>query len=186
MTKATRGDGPAKAKPPAKTRTLKKPAGRERKGGCKTVYKAAFVEQARKLCQLGATDAEVADFFEVDRSTLHRWRTKHPALAEAMGAGKDLADERVVRALYQKAVGYTFESEKIFCHEGAITRARTVEHVPPSDTACIFWLKNRRREDWRDKQEVGLSGSVEVTGPGISGLLGAAREAANAKRAGDG
>src|SRR3546814_5222390 len=56
------------------------------------------------------------------------------------------------------AVGYTFESEKIFCHDGVVTRAPTVEHVPPSTTAQIFWLKNRRRDLWRDRIDSELTG----------------------------
>jgi hypothetical protein len=59
----------------------------------------------------------------------------------------------VVSSLYHKAVGYTFESEKIFQHQGEIIRAPVREHVAPDTTAAIFWLKNRRPADWRDKQE---------------------------------
>lgn len=126
-------------------------------GGRPTDYKPEFAEQAAKLCLLGATDNELADFFKVHRATIYRWKHDHPEFCGAIVAGKESADERVERALYHKAIGYTFESEKVFQYEGQIIRAPIVEHVPPSDTAAIFWLKNRRSGTWRDKQEHGIT-----------------------------
>lgn len=123
------------------------PAGRP------TDYEPEYAEQAAKLCALGATDVEVADFFGVDVRTVYRWKHAHPEFCQSLNAGKEKADERVVNSLYQKAVGYTFESEKIFNHQGTILRAPTREHVPPDTSAAIFWLKNRKPDDWRDKQE---------------------------------
>lgn len=123
-------------------------------GGRPTKYKDEYAAQAEKLCKLGATDADLADFFEVNTTTIWRWRSQHEEFCNALKVGKDFADETVVRSLYQKAVGYTFASEKIFQHQGEVVRAEISEHVPPSDTAAIFWLKNRRPNDWRDKREV--------------------------------
>lgn len=130
--------------------------------GRPTAFKKEYVEQARKLCELGATDREVASFFKVAESTLYLWKHAHPSFSEALKVGKDVADERVVQSLYRKATGYTFDSEKIFCTDGIVTRAAIVEHVPPSDTAAIFWLKNRRKDEWRDKQDIEHSGGVTV------------------------
>lgn len=121
--------------------------------GRPTEYKSEYVTQARKLCEMGATDADLADFFGVSDRTIYRWAARYEEFCQALKAGKDVADERVERSLYHKAVGYTFDSEKVFQHQGEIVRAKTREHVPPSDTAAIFWLKNRRRDQWRDKQE---------------------------------
>ena len=65
--------------------------------------------------------------------------------------GKAEADDRVERSLYSRAVGYSFNSEKIFCNkDGEVTRVPIVEHVPPDVTAQIFWLKNRDPARWRD------------------------------------
>ena len=66
-------------------------------------------------------------------------------------AGKEEADARVKRSLYGRAVGYSLNSEKIFCNkDGEVTRVPIVEHVPPDVTAQIFWLKNRDPARWRD------------------------------------
>lgn len=122
-------------------------------GGRPTAFKPEYVEQAKKLCELGATDVEIADFFKVAVSTFYLWKNKQQEFSEALKAGKSAADERVERSLYHKAVGYTFESEKVFQFQGQIIRAPTREHVPPDTTAMIFWLKNRRADDWREKTE---------------------------------
>jgi hypothetical protein len=72
-----------------------------------------------------------------------------------------VADRRVERSLYQKAVGYSYDSVKIFMPPGAKAPiyAPYVEHVPPSDVAGIFWLKNRdpahRRDAWQIEASVG-------------------------------
>jgi hypothetical protein len=127
-----------------------------------TSYRPEYAEQARKLCELGATDVEIADFFEVAVSTFYLWKNKQPEFSEALKAGKEASDERVERSLYHKAIGYTFESEKVFQHQGVIVRTPTREHVPPDTTAMIFWLKNRRPQAWREKTEqVILHGNLD-------------------------
>ncbi|MCB1470819.1 MAG: helix-turn-helix domain-containing protein [Rhizobiaceae bacterium] len=120
-------------------------------------YKPEFAEQARKLCLLGATNTDLADFFNVSINTIDNWAAAHEAFLGALKVGKEEADNRVERSLYQRAVGYTFESEKVFCQQGAVVRAAIREHVPPDTTAQIFWLKNRRKDEWRDKQEHGIT-----------------------------
>jgi hypothetical protein len=122
--------------------------------GRPTDYKPEYADQARKLCELGATDIDIADFFEVSDRTIYRWQSRHPEFCQALKAGKESADDRVERSLYHKAVGYSFDSEKVFQHQGEIVRAKTREHVAPDTTAAIFWLKNRRRGEWRDKQDI--------------------------------
>ena len=57
--------------------------------------------------------------------------------------------------LYERANGYSYDAVKIFCsRDGEIIEAPYAEHVPPDVNACIFWLKNRRPQDWRDVQNV--------------------------------
>lgn len=133
--------------------------------GRPTLYKPEYAEQAKKLCELGATDQELADFFDVTDRTIYRWSAKHGEFCQALKGGKEVADNRVERSLYHKAVGYTFDSEKVFQHQGEIIRAPIKEHVPPSDTAAIFWLKNRQPEEWRDKVEHHHEGTVEAVLP---------------------
>lgn len=130
--------------------------------GRPTEYDQAYVEQAAKLCALGATDYELADFFGVSTATIYRWKNTHPDFCEALIVGKEKADDRVERALFNRAVGYTFESEKVFQFQGEVIRAPLLEHVPPDTGAAMSWLKNRRGDKWRDKQEHEHSGGVAV------------------------
>lgn len=124
--------------------------------GRPSIYRPEFAEQARKLCELGATDFELADFFKVNTLTVYRWRNAHEEFCKAVEIGKEAADSRVERALYNRAVGYSFESEKVFQFEGAIVRTDTVEHVAPDPNAAMKWLKNRKPKVWRDKQDIGF------------------------------
>src|SRR6478609_11359678 len=130
-------------------------------------FRPEFVEQARKLCELGATDLELADFFEVDVRTIYRWQAQQDAFCHALKAGKVAADERVTRSLYHRACGYTHDAVKIFQHQGEPVRVPYREHVPPDTTAAIFWLKNRRPEEWRDRHNHEITGknggAIEVT-----------------------
>lgn len=116
-------------------------------------YKPEYAVQAEKLCRLGATDVELADFFGVSDRTIYRWANQYDDFCQALKAGKDAADERVERSLYHRATGYTFDAEKIFQFQGEVVRAPYREHVPPDTTAAIFWLKNRRKEDWKDRHD---------------------------------
>jgi hypothetical protein len=111
----------------------------------------------------GMTDFELAQLFEVTKATINNWKNVHPEFADALHTGKAFADERVERALYSRAVGYSYAAEEIFVRPRAgkrggseVIRAKVIKRVPPDVTAQIFWLKNRRRDQWRDvhKHEV--------------------------------
>jgi hypothetical protein len=132
------------------------------KAGRPPTYKDAFAKQAAALATLGATDMELADFFEVDARTIYRWKHDHPLFCQALKAGKDAADERVERSLYQKAIGYEQDEVKIFMPAGAAepVYAPFRAKIAPDTTAAIFWLKNRRSQEWREKTDVEHSGSV--------------------------
>lgn len=127
-----------------------------RKAGRKSDYNSTYPKIAAKAAQTGATDEEIAELFEVSTRTLHRWKLEHPEFCHSLKAAKELADERVERALFQKAIGYRFQAVKIFMPGGSTepVYAPYVEEAAPDTTAAIFWLKNRKPEEWRDKQEV--------------------------------
>lgn len=132
------------------------------KRGRPSLFKPEFIEQAGKLCALGATDIELADFFDVNTATWVRWLSTYPELRAAVKTAKGEADQRVERSLYHRATGYTFESVKIFMPAGAKepVYAPYREHIAPDPTACIFWLKNRMPAQWRE----GYTHKVEVDG----------------------
>jgi hypothetical protein len=130
--------------------------------GRPTSFKPEYVEQARKLAQLGATDREAAEFFEVAESTLYLWKHTQPEFSEALKVGKETADARVEQSLYRRALGYSHDAVKMHAVEGTVVSTPYTEHYPPDTTAAIFWLKNRRPDAWRDKTEtdVNLKGDL--------------------------
>lgn len=116
-------------------------------------YDPSTLPQVQKLAELGATDVEIAAFLGVNDATLYRWKLKHPAFRDALKLGKEAADDRVEKSLYRRALGYSHDAVKIYADPktGQEHIVPFVEHYPPDTTACIFWLKNRRRQEWRDK-----------------------------------
>jgi hypothetical protein len=127
--------------------------------GRPTVYQDDFPERARIMCEAGATDIELADEFGVNVLTIYRWKHKYPEFCKSLLIGKDIADDRVERSFYNRAVGYTFEATKIFMPSGADqpVYAPYFEHVPPDHGAALSWLKNRRGDKWRDKTETDIN-----------------------------
>lgn len=130
--------------------------------GRPTKYKAEYAKQAAKLCVLGATDAQLADFFEVSVSTINLWKIQHKEFSESVKLNKEKADELVEQSLYHRALGYEHDEVDIRVVSGEIVQTPIRKFYPPDSTAAIFWLKNRKPKDWRDKQEVEHSGSVVI------------------------
>lgn len=128
------------------------PAGRP------TAYKPEYAEQAEKLCRLAATDIEIADFFDVDVRTINRWKEAHPEFCHSLKTGKELADERVERSLYARATGYEHDEVDIRVVGQEIVKTPIRKYYPPDTTAGIFWLKNRRKEQWREMKALEIGG----------------------------
>lgn len=118
-------------------------------------YKIEYAEQAYKLCLLGATDKELADFFDVTESTLNLWKLNHKEFSESLKGGKFEADAVIASKLYHRAKGYEHPEIITATFQGEITDMKTVtKHYAPDTTAAIFWLKNRQPSKWRDRQEI--------------------------------
>lgn len=125
-----------------------------------TKYRAEFSEQAIKLCRLGATDKELADFFGIGEATLNRWKKDHQVFRESIKSGKEMADAEVADKLFKRATGYSHDAVKIVADAktGAQHIVPYTEHYAPDTTAAIFWLKNRRPDLWRDVNRHELTG----------------------------
>ena len=132
------------------------PAGRP------TKYKPEYAELAYKFCLLGATDADLARFFEVEEKTVNNWKEEYPEFLQSIKRGKEQADAEIAQKLYHRAKGYEHEEDKIFQYEGEPVIVPTTKHYPPDPTSMIFWLKNRQPQKWRDRQEVEHSGSISI------------------------
>src|SRR4029453_8343928 len=116
--------------------------------GRPTLYRPEYDDQAHNQCLLGATNAGLAELFDVGQRTIDRWIADIPSFAKAVRDGRAIADGRVARSLYERAVGYRQTVERTVLHRGQeIKISNTVQH-PPDTQACIFWLRNWCRSSW--------------------------------------
>lgn len=117
----------------------------------------------------GLTDEQIAHNMAVAYSTLRLWRDKYSALSAALKKGKEVVDIQVENALLKRALGYKYKEVKTEEYQGKDGPVKnvttTIKEVVPDTTAQIFWLKNRKPETWRDKQNVELSGEVKTVNP---------------------
>lgn len=118
-----------------------------------TKYKAEYAKIAKKMCELGATDFDIIEALGVARSTFYKWRHDHKPFSDALKVGKVASDDRVEQSLYRKAVGYEYEAVKIFQFQGQEVVVPYTEIQHPDTTAAIFWLKNRKPDQYREKPE---------------------------------
>lgn len=127
--------------------------------GRESTYNAKYADIAKRACAKGMTDLEVADLLDIAESTMWRWKQKHPEFAEAFKLGKKLAHNRVERALFHKAVGYTYETQRVVSGHKVTLR----QHLPPDTQAAVFYLKNRRPRKWKDvtRHESGPAGAFD-------------------------
>jgi len=107
-------------------------------------------EQAHNYCLLGATNDELAEFFLVSPRTIDRWIAERPDFGDAVRSGRVVADSRVARGLYGRAVGYDRTVERMAVVAGELKPVVSTIHYPANVQACIFWLRSRRRQTWRD------------------------------------
>lgn len=138
--------------------------------GAPTLYKEIYNDQAFKLCLLGATDSELADFFDIAESTLNLWKTKHPEFVESIRAGKVAADLKIAGALYDGAMDRLIPTQQAVkvksvywdengkrCEKETVEVVEVMQGVPGDFRNQRFWLMNRQKDKWRDKQEQTIS-----------------------------
>ena len=130
--------------------------------GQPTSYKPDYCTQAHNYCLLGATNEDLAGFFDVTRRTIDNWIASHADFAAAVRSGRVVADMRVVRCLYERAVGWQQTVERTVLLQGKEKVLKNVVNHPPDVRACIFWLRNRRRESWGDRVPVSDDDSYDM------------------------
>ena len=126
----------------------------------------------------GLTDEQIAKNIGCSYSTLREWKNRFPAFSAALKKGKEVVDLEVEAALYRRALGYSYVEEtkelrfnRETGQKELVTVKSVVKNVPPDTTAQIFWLKNRRPDRWRDKQEVKLDGELKAEKTKLDDLI---------------
>jgi len=152
-------------KDPEKKKKAPKKKTAPKKGGAKTLYKEEFVERAHDMTLLGATNEDLARVFGVNTTTIWKWRKAHPRFENAIREGKEYADAKVTKSLFQRAMGYTVPEQVVKVVSGEIVTVNIEKNYPPETLAIIFWLKNRRPDLWRDRVEQNTNVKISKTDP---------------------
>lgn len=113
----------------------------------------------------GLTDEQIAKNLGIAYSTFREYKNKYSALSAALKKGKEVIDYEVENALLKRVLGY--EYEEVTYEHGEETK-RVLKHVVPDTTAQIFWLKNRKPQQWRDKKDIEHSGEVNNPYSGLT------------------
>lgn len=110
----------------------------------------------------GLVDEQIAQNIRISRDTLYAWKKRYPDISDALKRGKEVVDRQVENALLKRALGYEYEEVKEKFEGNAMTeRTVTKKEVVPDVTAQIFWLKNRKREAWADRQNIEISQPID-------------------------
>lgn len=120
----------------------------------------------------GLSNEQIAGNMSINVSTLYEWQKKYSEFAEALKISKDIADRKVENALYKSCMDRVITVKKAFkvkhvkydngkrvSEDEEVVSVEEEVHIPANTTAQIFWLKNRKAEDWRDKRETALTGA---------------------------
>ena len=116
----------------------------------------------------GLTDEQIAGNMGIRRETLYAWCKKYSNISNTLKKGKEVVDRQVENALLKRALGYRYDEITI---ENGIETKRVTKEVIPDTTAQIFWLKNRRPDKWRDKQDLQVSGALETEQSKLDDLI---------------
>lgn len=113
------------------------------------------------LASFGLTDDQLSKALKISLASLKNYK-KDPEFLAALKKGKEISDSRVERSLYERATGYEHPDLDIRVVKNRIVKTKIIKHYPPDATSAIFWLKNRKPDEWREKNEtkIGLDGKT--------------------------
>ena len=130
----------------------------------------------------GLTDEQIAKNMGIGTRTLYEWKERFTQISQTLKKTKDVVDREVENALLKSAEGYDVEEEvwerKFVKSKGdydLVLTKKTKRHIPASQVAQIFWLKNRKPKEWRERQEYevnldALNKAADILG-GISDVI---------------
>lgn len=108
----------------------------------------------------GLSDEQIATNMGITDSTFYEWKKKYSEISEVLKEGKDVVDRQVENALLKSALGYKYDEVTEERRDDMLVVTKVVhKEVQPNTTAQIFWLKNRKRLEWRDRVENAITGA---------------------------
>jgi hypothetical protein len=154
-------------KPAKKKAAPKKSVIKHDKAGQPTKYRPEMCEKVYELATQGFYNDKISKELGITNQTLHAFMKDHPEFLDAIKRGKAIADEKVERTLFEMATGYSHQVYKPMVvgtgmGESQVKVIEYIEKLPPNMTAIIFHLKNRKPQEWRDKQEILQETTLEI------------------------
>lgn len=139
----------------------KKPGTQEKKKtGPASLCTELVVKRAYKLCLLGLRNQDLSVAFGVSLSTIEYWYRINEDFKHAVDLGRQSADADVAASLFKRAIGYQEDDIHIAVYRGEVIATPIKKNVAPDVTAQIFWLKNRQKELWSDKNKLEIEGNL--------------------------
>lgn len=134
------------------------PQGNEKKhpGGRPSKFDDKVIGKIKILTRRGFTDLEICTVLDICEKTFYNWKRDNEEFLQAVKVGKSIANERVERALYERALGYSHPDVHITNYQGEITETDIIKHYPPDPTSIIFFLCNRDNKNWKRRRQIEL------------------------------
>jgi transcriptional regulator with XRE-family HTH domain len=129
-------------------------------------------DRAYKLIsRTGMSQQDLAIAFGVSNAAITQWKDQYPPFLKAINQGYyDFNSGEIVKALATRAKGFTIDEEKLFCSEGSVIRARTKKYYPPDTSAIMYWLNNRRKDEWAYNSKLEVSGKLQTEETGAAAM----------------
>jgi hypothetical protein len=159
---------PKRKASPRKKSTDRKKLPRVKTGsiGRPSDFRQEYIQAVFELTLLGFTDAQLSEVFGISEVTLRSWKQKQPDFLLAMRKGKAIADARVARSLYNRAIGVSVDEwRESLNRDGQVVSLKTIKELPGDVHAQKFWLSNRQPDKWKLNQpiEVGETSAFSIT-----------------------
>lgn len=134
-----------------------------------------YLKDIERWMRNGATEKEVAQKLGISYTSMKKYVRlaldgdgRYIALATPFTQGKDYADDEVVAALFRRATGYDYEEryyKKVKNKDTGeweeVLYRREEKHMPADPTSAMFWLTNRRPDNWKYKREDNIAIEVD-------------------------
>lgn len=133
--------------------------------GRKEIYNpATFPLLAEGAARSGLNDEQIAKKLGISHETFYQYQKKYPDFFEAIKRGKAPVDEEVENILLKKIKGFSYKETKIEKdeHGNVIRKTVTEKESLPDTTSMIFWLKNRKPEEWHEKKILEHTGEIKT------------------------
>lgn len=143
-------------------------------GKYKKWLKDENLAKVTKWAKEGLFDCQIADKMEINKSTFYEWIKTYPEFSNAIKKGKEIADKEIVNALYKRALGYSYKEikEEYIADDNGVIKDKdgkskkeitvTYKSEPPNTAALIYWLNNRRPDEWSNKSKLDVNGNINI------------------------